>query len=119
MTVGRNEQMMPAYDMATAATLVPCSRRFLQKFLSQHPTDKGGCPFYFPVGLRKMFTQQDIERVRQAMREEERCRLNSSRRAKVSRRIITAAAPTSESSLTEAHALIGPRLQRELSKAGR
>ena len=39
-----------AYTMDGAAQRVPCSRRWLQQFLAENPTDKGGVPFYYTVG---------------------------------------------------------------------
>src|SRR3990167_2728931 len=107
-----------AYTMDEAAGRVPCSRRWLQKFLADNPADTGGNPFYFPKGNRKMFTDADIERIRQFTREAVRCQLSSSRHARASRRTTMAVAPTLASLLTEAHGLCGPRLQRELSRNG-
>src|ERR1017187_9141346 len=104
---------MTTFDMAAAAHALGWGRRSLQEFLKNTPADKAGTPYYYPNGNRKLFTERDIERIRAARREEERCRLNSSRRARASRRSTTAAAPTSASSLTEAHMLLGGRLQRE------
>jgi hypothetical protein len=116
--MGQVSSVTNAYTMEQAAKLIPCSRRWLQEFLARNPADAGGNPFYYLIGNRKMFTTADIERIRQSTREAERCRLNSSRRARVSRRTTKVGAHISRSLLTEAHTLIGPRLQRELSKNG-
>ena len=94
-------------DMTTAARALGWSRRSLQEFIKNTPTDKAGTPFYYPNGNRKLFTERDIERISAYRREEERCRLSSSRRARASRRSTTAAAPTSESLLIEAQRLTG------------
>lgn len=89
-----------------AAKALCCSRRWLQIFLARLPVDDVGNPFYVPIGNRKTFTENDIERIRATLREEERCRLSSSRRALASRRTGTRAVGTSESSLIEARRLL-------------
>jgi hypothetical protein len=108
-----------AYGMDEAAPRVPCSRRWLQQFLAKNPADKAGVPFYYVIGNRKLFTDADIERIRNFNREIVRCQLNSSRRVKASRRATMDVAPTSASLLTEAHELLGPRLLKELSSSGK
>src|SRR5262245_6264913 len=105
--------------MEQAAKRIPCSRRWLQGFLARNPADAGGNPFYYLIGNRKMFTGADIDRIRQSTREAARWQLNSSRRARSSRRTTMGAAPTSESLLTEAQRLTGSKLQRGLSNSGR
>jgi hypothetical protein len=108
-----------AYRMDEAAQRVPCSRRWLQQFLANNPADKAGVPFYYTIGNRKMFTDADIDRIRNFNREIIRCQLSSFPRVKASLRTTMAAGRISASLLTEAHALLGPRLQRELSKIGK
>src|SRR5262249_17462859 len=107
-----------AYSMDEAAQRVPCSRRWLQQFLAENPADKAGVPFYYIIGNRKMFTDADIDRIRNFNREIVRCQLSSSRRARAGR-TTTVAAPTSASLFTEAQALLGHRLQNELLKRGK
>jgi hypothetical protein len=108
-----------AYTMEQATKLIPCSRRWLQGFLATDPTDSGGTPFYYTIGNRKMFTDADIDRIRNFNREIVRCQLSSLRRVKASRRTTMAAAPTSESLLTEAQRLTGSKLQGGFSNSGR
>src|SRR5262249_13657856 len=111
-------QVSNVYTMAQAAKQIPCSRRWLQAFLAETPADAGGSPFYYPTGNRKMFTDADIDRIRNFNRDIARCQLSSFRREKASRRTTMAAAPTSVSLLTEAQRLTGSRLQRGLSNSG-
>src|ERR1035437_468432 len=110
--------MTLTFDMDSAAHALGWGRRSLQEFLKNTPADKAGTPYYYPNGNRKLFTERDIERIRAARREEERCRLSSSRRARVSRRTTTAVAPTSESLLIEAQRLTGRPLRAASSSSG-
>src|ERR1035437_6764887 len=110
--------MTLTFDMDSAAHALGWGRRSLQEFLKNTPADKAGTPYYYPNGNRKLFTERDIERIRAARREEERCRLNSSRRARASRRTTTAAAPTSEFLLIEAQRLTGRPLHAASSSSG-
>ena len=52
----------PTYDITDAAERLGVSKRWLQKFLRQHPVDTSGVPFYIPIGNRKRFTERDLER---------------------------------------------------------
>ena len=82
--------------MAEAARELRKSRRWLQDWLRDHPVDAAGIPFYAPLGRTKTFSVSDLERIRATAREEERCRLNSSRPGKAKRRTTPSGAPTSE-----------------------
>jgi hypothetical protein len=112
------KRMTNLYTMDEAAGRLRISRRFLQEFLAKHPADPTGVPYYVPMGNTKPFTDRDLDRIIAATREEERWRLNLSRRVRASRRTTTVAAPISDNLLTAAHELIGPRLQKELSRNG-
>src|SRR5262249_6401063 len=107
-----------AYSMDEAAQRVPCSRRWLQQFLANNPADKAGVPFYYPIGNRKMFTDADINRIRNFNREIVRCQLDSSRRVPV-RKTTSCAGRTSESLLTKAQRLTGKPLRVGSSSNGK
>src|ERR1700694_2043876 len=96
---------MRALTLSEAATELRKSRRWLQT-LSLHPVDAAGVPFYAPLGRTKTFSDSDLERIRATAREEERCRLNSSRPAKAKRRTTPSVERTSECTLTELRALL-------------
>jgi hypothetical protein len=76
-----------------AAAELHKTKRWLREWLRRHPQDATGEPYFTPVGRNKIFHQNDIRRIEQALRDEARCPSNSDRRGKVKR-------PTSKS---EAH----------------
>jgi hypothetical protein len=96
--------MNPVHTMCEAATLLHKSKRWLQYWLLDHPTDNLGRPFYARLGRTKVFTDNDLDRILAAAVEDERCRLNSSRRAptKAARHRGQSVAPTSDATLTRA-----------------
>jgi hypothetical protein len=63
--------------LAETAAELGVSKRWFQYWLGQHPVDGAGIPFYVPIGRNKRFDQADIGRIKSAIREGERCRLNS------------------------------------------
>jgi DNA-binding transcriptional MerR regulator len=65
------------YDIKDAAERLGVSKRWLQKFLRQHPVDTSGVPFYIPIGNRKRFTERDLERILETNRNAEKDRLLS------------------------------------------
>lgn len=65
------------YDIKDAAERLGVSKRWLQKFLRQHPVDTAGVPFYIPIGNRKRFTERDLERILEMNRNAEKDRLLS------------------------------------------
>ena len=71
--------MPMTYSLTEAADELGVSRGWLQKFLRAQPVDTDGVPFYFPVGNRKKFTERDLERLIETIRDRERQRLESSR----------------------------------------
>ena len=89
--------------MAGAAEVLHKSRRWLQDWLRSNPADRYGVPFYSPLGRAKLFSDADITRILETVREQERCRLSSSRRQRrVERHTSPSVAPSLESTLTEA-----------------
>src|SRR6266568_985215 len=100
----------PFLTMDDTASRLHKSRRWLQDWLRNHPVDRNGEPFYTPLGRTKIFDERDIQRIRDALKEEARCRLNSSRRGQAKRPIGRSAAPTSKSMWTEAAELTGSPL---------
>jgi hypothetical protein len=66
-----------AYTLAEAAAKLRMSKRWLEQWLAKHPVDAAGNPFYVPMGRKKTFEPADIARIRESIRGEERCRLNS------------------------------------------
>src|SRR6478672_5966225 len=89
-----------------AANRLRKSRRWLQDFLRDNPTDLAGTPFYRKAGRTMLFTEADIVRIYEALP----CPSSSSRRAKASRRTGPFAGRTSADPLTEALALASERL---------
>jgi hypothetical protein len=111
------EKKQTTFTMEEAAKELRKSRRWLQDWLRDHPTDAAGIPFYAPLGRTKTFSDTDLERIRATAREEERCRLNSSRPARAKRRITPSAAPTSESTLSELRVLLKKSSPAKFSRA--
>jgi len=56
--------------MAEAGRELRKSRRWLQAWLANHPTDAWGNPYYTPVGRTKTLDDNDLARIRAALREE-------------------------------------------------
>lgn len=65
------------YTIKDAAERLGVSKRWLQKFLRKHPTDKDGVPFYVPFGNRKRLTERDLERILEMNRSSEKEKLLS------------------------------------------
>lgn len=84
--------------LAEAAEELRKGERWLRDWLKQHPRDVHGEAFYCLAGRTKLFTNADIDRIRESLP----CPSRSSRRKLGVRRTTTSAAPTSESLLTEA-----------------
>jgi DNA-binding transcriptional MerR regulator len=61
-----------------AAAELRVSKQWLQYWLVEHPVDAAGVPFYVPMGNRKRFEPQDIDRIRSYMRDLEAARLGPS-----------------------------------------
>src|ERR1035437_3198623 len=95
-----------ALTMPEAAKELRKSRRWLQAWLAVHPSDAAGNPYYAPFGRTKTFDDNDLARIRAAVREEERCRLSSLIPVRAKRRTTRAAANTSGDMLTEARNLV-------------
>ncbi|MDR7224581.1 hypothetical protein [Aminobacter aminovorans] len=84
-------------------------RRSFQEIVKRYP-------FYYPNGRRKLFTDADIEAIRRALREEEECRLNSSRPVPAKRRTIISGGRTSDNMWTRAQELLGKKSRNSFSK---
>jgi DNA-binding transcriptional MerR regulator len=65
-----------------AAAELRVSKQWLQYWLVEHPVDAAGVPFYVPMGNRKRFEPQDIDRIRSYMRDLEAARLGPSMKGK-------------------------------------
>src|SRR5258707_15792588 len=104
--------------MPEAAKELRKSRRWLQWWLALHPLDAAGVPYYAPFGRTKTFDDNDLARIRAAVREEERCRLSSLTPVRAKRRTIRAAAHISGDTLTEARNLVKSRSPSRPSKNG-
>src|SRR6266568_2784423 len=105
----------PFLTMDDTASRLHKSRRWLQDWLRNHPVDRNGEPFYTPLGRTKIFDERDIQRIRDALKEEARCRLNSSRRGQAKRPIGRSAALISGDMLTEALRLASARSPQKCS----
>jgi hypothetical protein len=64
-----------------AATRLRIGLRGFRDWINMHPTDSAGAPLYFTNGNRKLFTERDIERIIQELRNQEQRRLVSLRPA--------------------------------------
>src|SRR5581483_1054098 len=100
---------MTCLTLAEAAAELRFSRRRLVDWLKAHPVDGYGQPFYAQLGRVKSFDEHDLGRIREALKEQQKCRSSSSRGR--ARRSTTSAGSTSEQALTE--------LQRRLPKPRR
>src|SRR5262249_48126378 len=87
--------MSRIYTMSEAAKVLGKSRRWLQSWLSLHPADPNGNPYYAPFGRTKTFDDNDLARIRAAVREGERCRLSLLSPVRARRRTIRVVARTS------------------------
>src|SRR5882757_9478719 len=104
--------MTGCLTMDQAAARLHKSRRWLQDWLRDHPTDRYGEPFYVRLGRTKIFDENDVGRIMEAAREEERCRLGSFHRGSEKHRSTRPAASTSGYSLIEALKLAISGVQR-------
>jgi len=66
-----------------AAAELRVSQQWLKYWLAEHPVDVAGVPFYIPMGSRKKFEPQDLDRIRAHMRALEAARLGPSIQSKV------------------------------------
>lgn len=64
--------------MVEAAKRLGCSRRWLQDWLAHHPVDYRGKPFYSPVGHKKRFTDEDLNRILDALKDQKLERMGRS-----------------------------------------
>ena len=66
---------MPMLTIKEAAAELLMSQQWLAYWLAEHPVDAAGVPFYVPMGRRKRFEAQDIDRIRAHLRDLEAARL--------------------------------------------
>src|SRR5437879_2219275 len=104
--------------MVEAAKELHKKRRWLQAWLARHPTDASGNPYYTPVGRTKILDDNDLARIRAALREEERCRLNSLTPGRAKRRTTRVEARTEESTLNALRSLLRSKKQKSASLDG-
>lgn len=102
------------YTMNEAAKQLRMSRRWLQDWLRDHPLDAKGRPYYAPLGRCKTFDDDDLLRIRETAREEERIRLSPSRRVSARRASPPATPPERDTAtLVELRALLNvPRRKK-------
>jgi hypothetical protein len=65
-----------------AAAELRVSKQWLQYWLAANPVDAAGVPFYVPIGIRKRFEPQDLDRIRSYLRDLEAARLGPSIKSK-------------------------------------
>ena len=99
--------------LAEAAVELRKGERWLRDWLKQNPCDARGEAFYRLAGRTKLFTDHDIDRIRESLP----CPSRSSRRKLGARRITTSGAATSESLLIEARKLLSKTSRSELKRA--
>src|SRR5215212_3995585 len=104
--------------MAEAAEALRKKRRWLQAWLAKHPMDAWGNPYYAPVGRTKTFDDNDLARIRAALREEERCRLSSLTPAQGKRLTTRVEVRTEESTLNALRSLLRSKKQKSASPGG-
>ena len=105
VTVERIERAsggVPYKTINEAAAILRKGPRWLTSWLKAHPVDRHGEPFYHLAGRTKLFTDRDIDRIRENLP----CPSPFDRRARQNRQATRYAAPTSESVLNEARALL-------------
>jgi hypothetical protein len=73
---------MPMLTIKEAAAELRVSKQWLQYWLVANPVDARGVPFYVPMGNRKRFEPQDLDRIRAYMRDLESVRLGLSGKSK-------------------------------------
>jgi hypothetical protein len=88
--------------MDEAADSLRIGRRSFQEIVKRYP-------FYYPNGKRKLFTPDDIEAIRKALREEGQCQLNSSNPSPAKRRTTISGGRTSDNMWTKAQALLSKK----------
>ena len=66
--------MSPVYTLDEAGARLHKSRRWLQDWLGDHPADRFGNPFFAQLGRTKVFTDDDLNRILAACKEDQRCR---------------------------------------------
>ena len=73
---------MPMLTIKEAAAELRVSKQWLHYWLVANPVDTAGVPFYVPMGNRKRFEPQDIDRIRAYLRDMESARLGPSGKSK-------------------------------------
>ena len=96
------ERIVPYKTIDEAAAVLRKGTRWLASWLKAHPVDRYGEPFYHLAGRTKLFTDNDIDRIRQSLP----CPLPFARRARQNRQVTRYAAPISARLLNEAQELL-------------
>jgi DNA-binding transcriptional MerR regulator len=103
----QNSLQLTLFTLEEVAARFRVSRRTLQAHIRKYP-------HYRTLGRRKLFTEADIARLYEALP----CPSSSNLRVKARRRTTALEAPTSESMLTEARALVTERQPNAFAAAG-
>jgi hypothetical protein len=93
---------VPYKTVDEAAAVLRKGPRWLADWLKSHPVDRYGEPFYHFAGRTKLFTDRDIDRIRQNLP----CPSPFARRDRRNRQVTRYAAPTSDRLLSEAQELL-------------
>ena len=96
------ERIVPYKTIDEAAAVLRKGPRWLASWLKAHPVDRCGEPFYHLAGRTKLFTDRDIDRIRENLP----CPSPSARLVHQNHQTTRFAAPTSASMLNEARELL-------------
>jgi hypothetical protein len=113
VTVERIERAtggVPYKTINEAAAILRKGARWLASWLKVHPIDRYGEPFYHLAGRTKLFTDRDIDRIRDNLP----CPSPYALRDRRNRQVTRYAAPISDRLLSEAQELLTEGLRSKL-----